>query len=596
MLKSWLNYLILTLICTHLGSCFKSDQYRIPLSEKPKEKELLTCDHKDAIAVGDNQCHFYACNVSTDANYPIYQSYLNFIKDLDDDKKFIYQLFHKASKCKIDKLDHGCTMKGADNYNPYALVDDCSCEFSFCPKINFTHTSVQASYLKYKYHSRCEKVSEPTNTCKVADDCLCNTQKTAKTLNRYDFEKILIIKDKATLNELEKYDAQGFAVTVGKLINFLKPANVSFHDTIQSYIDGYLLDDPEGSEINELIPRHFTSETLKTMWEKSNNQYLVNGAPYSLHAVVYRPDLVKFDKDGKILNAGQGRLIFSLNPSGDLKQFKEPSHIIMEYWLPLDELSQAEWNLNFAKLKCLEGQAYINQLKLLIKKFAYTSTENFDAIRVNDFRGRDHDKEEEWALFEFRFSSLGLVRVPLPLTPKDNGAESSTLRGQGQNFSAALHDQIGDHFIQEFQKIKNPSQSYSIPLNLMAMQNTFEDLAAWGQDLQNLIKKDSHFMESTIPAERTYALYRYGLNTCVGCHSGAFIYHNPARVGQAYQPLVSSKEVRDLYGELRFDKITRNNFGVLHLFNDGLMSDYLIEDLRYRAQDVETLLTQTYCK
>jgi hypothetical protein len=579
-------------------SCGQDDTYRIPLNVNELQPEK--CEFEDAVLKEDG-CYLYACHYEQDKNYNQFLDYQKKVTVLNNDPKIKnrYYLFHDAKKCEKDKWVMGCTQKFADNYEPSAVIDNCSCEFSFCSTEKLSANSPQDEYLHYQDKTLCEKKKTFLNNCGINDACLCNGDAITKNFNSADLRKVFVITEKTVLNELSKIDAQNRVVSVGHLMAALKPKDITMHQHIKSYIDGYVLDDHPDSQLNELIPRTYTKKILDDKWLKSNDEYLVEGAPYTLLAVVFRPDLEKFNEQNKLVAAGQGRFIFSLNATASNPENHKPSHIILEYWLPVNStVSAKDWMVMWSKLKCLSGNAYVEHLKNIIQKFAFTQYDNrnpFDAIRVNDFRGREFDPKDEWALFEFKITERGFERMPLKLTPKDNGSDSIEVRAHGQNYSETLSDAIVQNFIAQFNNISDPSKEYSIPTHLQAMQNTFTDNATWGDDLKNKISQNDEFINTTSAAKRTYAMYRYSINTCVGCHSGAFINHRESGF-HAYSPLLNSKEVQNIYGKINFSSITRTNFGILHVFPDGSFSSYLQEDLIYRSRKVQEQLTLNYCR
>lgn len=86
-----------------------------------------------------------------------------------------------SSKIVIAKDDSlGCMNSMADNFNPKAKTDDCSCVFKFCPMEKPTPDSVQAAYNLYK--DSCQAPLAPINNCKVAA-CNAKTNKDVAAKN-----------------------------------------------------------------------------------------------------------------------------------------------------------------------------------------------------------------------------------------------------------------------------------------------------------------------------------------------------------------------------------------------------------------------------
>ncbi len=606
--------------------------------------EKLACAYEPAEndvpgAQENGSCHLVGC---TDQRYDSFDP--DFDNVIAKYKAILKQLglsfSGKIVRNKCTGLK-GCTEKSATNFNPEAEVDDKTCKFSGCidPKaVNYDedlHDVIKG--LDYKPVIK--------DSCKFNEhySCLCDAKGTATKYRIGDQLKSLVITNKGILNSLAD-GYKGFTLNFGRLLGALAPNPTCQQKVFQSYVDGYNF---EKLADKEVLPRKNVRDLIDRHWQRdaATGDYFIDGAPYELIAIVFRPDLEKQDDEEKIVSYGEGRFVFKLKDVEETVKVpcnttvttntctgsrygcrkttkvvektcdkkvvtKEPSHVIFEYDLP----GELDWHYNWAKLKCLKGDAYKDHLVNIIKSFAFTDhkykectsrnvTDTYghtttvkecnrmrkplSQVRVNDLRELDFNSNTSWALFEMRpleASCNGLERVEMPLTPIDNGGEHRDIRAEEQIFKQVHQNDLANDFVSQFNKIADPFEGYTV--NKLAWQNTYFLDHSWARELEG-----HQATKNLSEPERSFALYRYSLNTCAGCHSGAFVQHN-SRDPNGLD--LTSNQMVSKYGKLRFRDIkTANDF--LHIHADGSLSPFMKEDLGYRAEDLEMSLTDNFC-
>ncbi len=610
------------------GSCGE----KLGCAYEPAENDI-------AGAQEDGSCNFVGC---TDKRYESFDPTFN--GKINQYKKTLRQLglsfSGKIVRNKCTGLK-GCTEKSATNFNPKAEVDDKTCKFSGC-------IDPKASNYDQDLHNIIKGLDyKPaiTSTCKFNEhySCLCDARGSATKYGTGAQMKSLVITNKSILNSLAD-GYKGFTLNFGRLLGALAPNPTCQQKVFQSYIDGY---DFEKLADKEVLPRENVRDLLDRHWQRdgASGDYFIDGAPYELIAIVFRPDLEKQNDEEKIVSYGEGRFVFKLkdveetvkvpcnttvttndcsssrygcrkttkvvNATCDKKVVtKEPSHVIFEYDLP----GELDWHYNWAKLKCLKGDAYKDHLVNIIKSFAFTdhnykectSSDVTDVyghttrvkecnkmrkplsqVRVNDLRELDFNANTSWALFEMRpigSSCNSLERVEMPLTPIDNGGKHEDIRAEEQVFKQAYQNDLANDFVSQFSKISDPFEGYTV--DKLAWQNTYFINHSWTRELNG-----HQALDNLTEPERSFALYRYSLNSCAGCHSGAFVQHNPNDQDGLN---LNSSQMISKYGKIRFSKIKKAN-DFLHIHADGSLSPFMKEDLGYRAEDLEMSLTDNFC-
>ncbi len=297
----------------------------------------------------------------------------------------------------------------------------------------------------------------------------------------------------------------------------------------------------------------------------------------------------------------------STNCTAQDKLNEDPNLVIFEYDLPGD----FNWHYNFALLKCLEGDAYKDHLATLVEGSIFTKFFNYkecvnntssttsrygsgtnattgvnecghtrvplSQIRVNSLAEMHTDPSAKWALFEYKPKKMSngcfeLARVKMPLTPVDIAARQRfsdpgiEIRQNNQLHNSSAKSTMQNSYVSQFNNIKDPFKSYSVPSNIMAFQNTYDLNVNWKPQLP------SFFGSST---DRDHATFRYNMNTCNGCHASQL---NQAGVNPTGQ-FMSINEPNDF----------------VHIHKDGTLSPFLIEDLGYRSEDLELSLSNNFC-
>jgi|GEM_PF-4240733 len=608
----------------------------------------------DSTLEEDGSCDFEGCS---DQKYANYDS--NFDGTLKDYKDLLTSLgiaMHTGVITSNCEGLLGCKEELAVNYNGEAEVDDKSCKFKGCiddKAYNYDGDLAQA----IDGYGLGESVLVE-NTCKYDPyyACLCEDG-SSKIITDADKAKVLVITDKSVLSTLQN-GFNGQKVNFGRTLTALSINGSNTDAIIQSYIDGYGFEKLTNLEAES---RPNTKDHIADHWAKTQlaSGFQLDGAPYDLIGVVFRPDLVKMDGT-KVVSAGEGRLIWKLRdltttvmvpcepgppPSGgggncnsiygcptttttvpgttfcpEQQVVDKPNHVIMEYDLPVNgALSMSDWHYHWAKLKCLEGVPYITQLATLIKNFAFTKYQYKDCtspssqnaygqhtqsgecgrtivpmsqLRVNSFTESFFDGTAPWVLFEMKPLNVGntLKRVLMPHTPTDIAAKgdvsgNTDIRDWNQVFSASKLAKVSGDFVSQFSDISNPFSDYTVPEK--AIQNSYGMETSWTTELMT-----HPSITNLSDPEKTFSLYRYSLNTCNGCHTGAFLNHD----SNSQNGLdLNSPALLNKYGVLPFSTITEAN-DFVHVHGDGTLSDFLTEDMTYRADHLETHLTNNYCK
>ncbi len=439
------------------------------------------------------------------------------------------------------------------------------------------------------------------------EPCLCQSNGSAASINR---EKTLLINDQSLMAELNS--DFGFH----HLLNAMKPTSMSFHVFARSYLDGYNLSSiPSGKAVageqNDLRARTLSRQEIENNWPKDGSGKLSSKAsPYRLLSILYRPELVDHDSSGKLLHGGEFRFIYKFLPEGQTHANlgDKQNHIILEYKLPFEAakifgnavggFSRVHWLRFISKLNCLSGDQYKDHLKNIIRRVAFAKYSgskwiNGSALgqfRVNDFLnpntpGAGNPFGQDWVLFEYRLARSGkLERHRMPKTPKDNFSNdpSSDIKNAGL---VNLGSQDVVNFIaSNFDRIKDENKDYEMPDRMLAWQNDYDKSTSWGTLLNN-----NSVINSLSPAhEKSFAKYRFSLNTCQGCHGGTFASN------QNLIPNLATTAASMGKSSIDFSMISAPiNF--LHVNKDGLPTIFLLEDLQNRKEELEFQLAIHDC-
>ncbi len=466
--------------------------------------------------------------------------------------------------------------------------------------------------------------------------CLCNGNSEIKSM---DINKVLIFKDPALLTS--------FNSTFGfhQVINTLRGAR-SFNLFTRDYIDGYRLTqiDPTKiltGEINDMRSRNISADKIRDNWAPIGPQVdkvlSPSSSPYTLKAIVYRPDLFEVDADGNEINAGEFRFLYKLKDdiAGTVMHegfpIKLENHVIFEFKLPLEAatlngesqeaFTREDWAVEFGKLNCLSGQDHTDHLQKLAKRVSYADYPTnkwvngsaLGQLRIADFLQLRSDQNTNatdvaWGIFEFRLDPTDgrLHRHRMPKTPKDNYAdvaEALIINSDVSQPSPNGSFDIMKFFTDNFQTIKSPDLDYEFEQKHLAWHLEFqvisglatEDGSNWGKNFfMNKEANNPPFNAVVLdPHEATYAMYRTSLNTCNSCHAGGFNSHQaPAQGG--YLPTLAQTGTNLGMGVIDFQSITES-IEFVHIGADGSLSPFIEEDLLLRKDDLEFFLGVTQC-
>ncbi len=494
------------------------------------------------------------------------------------------------------------------------------------------------------------------------DSCLCESDSNARDINH---SKSLFITDQTLLTALDssKYSFSNLLKNMNDPNLLIRSNGINpdeqFHLFIKRYLDNMILTDiPEDQkiegELNDIQPLNTTHSTIVSRWEKSEveqgqEQKFLEGSPYKLIAVVFRPDLIENDEAGNLEHAGEGRFIYQL-----LGEFNAPvSHfVILEYKLAMgdgslrigdslnsvDAWDRKKWNEEWARLSCLEinSSEYRNQLEKVLDRVAlvdyndskWSNKSSIGQVRVNDFI---NGFGSPWALFENQLEKGPgpnlLVRHRMENSPKDNfvtspsGAVGLPIASLGKPMNPNGNKEIIDFVIAQKDKIADLNETYKLPDLLTGWQNTYSPNANWGREFNNgtpsfipdgesIAIPFNNIDESIISNnEKTMIKYRFALNSCSSCHMDAFTSRNAdflpsfLDAGRAlgFGDIPFSQNTLDENrprSEGGFETIDIRGISTpfVHFSLNGSLSEFLKEDLIHRENELEFQLSVASCE
>ncbi len=440
----------------------------------------------------------------------------------------------------------------------------------------------------------------------LKESCLCGANGSAVNINQ---GKVLFLNDQSLMDELE--GEFGFH----KLMSAMKPANLSFDQFVRSYTDGYGLSAiPSGKavpgEVNDLRARNFSKNEIVNNWPQSGGQFQASGSPYQLIALLFRPELIENDASGNLLHAGEFRFIYKFHPASQSQASlgDKKNHIILEYKLPLEpatlqgqaigSFKRIHWLRFVSKLHCLNGDDFKNHLRNVLRRVAiadyptskWRNGSALGQLRVNDFLNPNTPASanpvgQDWSLFEYRLGSSGkLERHRMPLTPKDNFSNDFSAEIKNQGLVNPGPTELINFFTSNFSFIKDDSKDYNLPSKLEAWQNDYVRNTSWG----TLLNNNASISALSPAAERSFAKYRFSLNTCNGCHGGTF------RSNQNMIPNLGTTAAALGKPSIDFSNIN-STINFLHVNKDGLPTIFLLEDLQNRKEELEFQLSVADC-
>ncbi len=579
------------------------------------------CNHPEAEnyvedSMEDGSCIFKGCNQTQYGNFnsdfdTMVQSYLASLSS--GGITFTGQIISNDCSGLL-----GCNVPQANNYNPAATQDDGSCTFTGCTDENAENYNQTLDDIVTNYGSNVTL----TDGCQYDPhySCLCDSNGTAKPYNLAERDKTLIITDPNILNSL-KNGHNGLVLNLGTLFSKVaKPTGprslLCEHNLINSYIESYRFKKgttPGSNNIVKDLPK--TADQIQRNWGTTggtSNKFDINQSPFDLLAIIYRPDLKKFNSNGDVISHGEIRFIFWLDEitetingsctsscSGGGGRYggascnvtcgqsqtittTSPSMMILEYPLTGD----FNWDYNWGLLKCLQGNDYKDQLVNLIQSSAFSYRP--DQVRVNTLREADFDPDHKWSMFEVK-PSAGTCsvfnRVKMPLTPTDRAdtfpSPVSPIRAHRQIMSGTHSNNVKNAYWSQFNDIADPFKEYTIPSNDLSWGNGYDLGSNWAMEMKR--KLGSQYTWKPYP-QRDFALYRYNKNTCNGCHASNL---------SAGLDLTSAAMTNE-YGPIPFATINQQN-DFLHIHKDRTLSAFLQEDLGYRLEDHIMNLTENYC-
>jgi len=462
--------------------------------------------------------------------------------------------------------------------------------------------------------------------------CFCNQNSEANPIN---ITKSLFINDPNILTTLSS--TFGFH----HLLDAMR-GNIDYNTFLRSYIDGYRMTSIESSqvvagELNDIRSRNSSANFLFNNFTPfgpiPTKTFNPNGSPYRLIALVYRPDLFGVDANGNVTNAGEFRFIFKINDNlaGTQSGIRLRNHVIFEYKLPLETatlgmtnigaFSREDWSKELTQLNCLEGVAYTNHLINIASRVAlakyptnagWVNGSAIGQLRVNDFLQIRSDQSVNgpisWSLFEYRLRSGGafngqLRRHRMPKTPKDNYSDVTSalvVNSDLPNLAPNGSTEISNFFIGSFNSIKDQTLNYDLSDKLKAWHLEYRVQGTgtnWGQVLKTKEAQNTPPFSAGLlnQNESSFAKYRFSLNTCNSCHSGAFNSHNGGV--NEYSPSLAVAGANLGIGTIDFSNINNTNFFV-HVEGTNLPNNttsFLNEDLLNRKEELELFIGVTQC-
>ncbi len=367
------------------------------------------------------------------------------------------------------------------------------------------------------------------------------------------------------------------------------------------------------------------SDAIRNEWEKDSSGNLTQrGAPYRLMAIMIRPELFETDATGKVISAGQIRLLYKfVDKDKNLDTQTRRSYTILEYGMPVDteafhvagnassisslgSWSREQWVKTVGKLSCykqdtsLSKHSYRSTLLGLLRRSTrakYEESEQWKGgaalknVRVNDFLA------PPWSLFSYVVTNDGfLKRHRLEKTPKDNFSNVSN--GIIKNGIVPGDKNLIKNYIQgNFETIASlVGEDYELPSELRAWQNDFGFGASWVDELipLGIIRPDIQ-PSGARKAHHTAMIRNFSINTCVSCHKAHFSDQHSISP-PVFETLPSAAAILGI-PEFKFQGLGQET-SFIHVdkgSSDISMSKFLEQDQIFREQELEFQLSTLTC-
>jgi hypothetical protein len=294
----------------------------------------------------------------------------------------------------------------------------------------------------------------------------------------------------------------------------------------------------------QTVPARTAIDSIIDGWPRRTDGSLdMTQPPMRLLAIVNRMDLRDANR------AGEGRFVFGVLDGGFETQFT----VILEYSLPLEVMTEAEWADAWHALGAFAPStvAYRSALQSITDAFAGpdVSPAMPNGSAISQVRTNEIHLSSPWELREHRLNAAGRLRIrTVALTPRNN-----------LNNTARLRDFIN-------------ANTEAILAGTHTVPNIFQGVRFRGGRVTN----DIDFW-SAAGINDPEARHLFSLNTCNGCHGAetntGFLHVNPRSPGQ----------VSTLSGFLTGIDVSDPVNGTIRNFND----------LARRADALESLLCES---
>lgn len=237
-------------------------------------------------------------------------------------------------------------------------------------------------------------------------------------------EKELVITDLSVVNDARTLGPNG-PWSFGGLMTRMAPTEA----TAGQFVKDWLATWKSNRSVNSfnVAARPAIEDKVITPWRQKDgatsfevwNPNFAN-APFRLLAIVYRPDLVRRDSAGKILNAGEGRFVFTVLDQQNGEEL--PFTVIFEYGLVANDRAAVKaWAERWHSLGGLTfGPQFNSTLQQVTDRF---SARNADPSKpngssLNQLRTNEIALASPWQLREFQVLATGkLDNVTVKQTP-----------------------------------------------------------------------------------------------------------------------------------------------------------------------------------
>ncbi len=261
-------------------------------------------------------------------------------------------------------------------------------------------------------------------------------------------EKELVITDLSIVNDARTLGPNG-PWSFGGLMTRMATSELAVGQFVKDWLSTWKSDQSVNSLTVAARPA-IESQVIKPWRDKDGassfetwNPNFAN-APFRLLAIIYRPDLVRRDGAGKILNAGEGRFVFAvLDKAGEPLPFT----VIFEYGLVANDRAGVKaWAERWHSLGGLTfGPQFNSTLQQITDRF---SGRNADPSKpngssLNQLRTNEIALGNPWQLREFQVLPTGkLENVTVKQTPDTSliAANPSLLSKMVNDNASAIKD------------------------------------------------------------------------------------------------------------------------------------------------------------